>query len=592
MQSFNNIFILVLTFLCVNTILQAQCSDIYFYRVNNPLLQSAKSVYLFQNGEEVARLNLGHRIKATVCSPGQYEFVVKANPNSMAVIKKVIQVEDGQSYYLKLACLAVGEVATIDQVPASKGAKEIQKGNKFNGAIRDINLSANSIVNNSSGGEVVEPKVTPSDGTFQKVQTSNKFKFEIVNITKAGGLLELDYKITNLSQDDRLLELCPAMTHFYDDLSNLIFPYETCLANDCEKASYYSGIGQVRTKYYCNGSSSAMMPSGIPLKARITIKDINDRATKFLRGTIWFKSENEFRIGYEAITFPTLIDKENPNKRNFGNQSIELIEAKRDGNATVVEFKHSNGDAAVYNFKITGGTIYDDQGNQFKIDGLAFANASARANSNRAYRDWQREINTGSTVNIYTFTDQIPNSSSELRRIDIKFEGFDLTWNNIKMKGVGTSSNATNSSSQAPIINTSPVPNTKYIKYTSFKEKVRNNESVIGKKIILEKIYFNSGSDDLLDGSVTQLDELAQLIQSNSRLKMEFSGHTDNVGDKTSNMLLSQQRADAIRYYLIKKGVNPARIISIGKGESEPISNNLTESDRQQNRRVEITIVD
>ena len=132
MATFNKIFFSIIVFFTIQISLQAQCSDIYFYRINNPLLQSAKSVYLFQNGEEIARLNLGHRIKATVCSPGQYEFVVKADRNAVSIIKKVIQVEDGQDYYLKIACLAVGEVATIDQIPASKGNKEINKGSKFN----------------------------------------------------------------------------------------------------------------------------------------------------------------------------------------------------------------------------------------------------------------------------------------------------------------------------------------------------------------------------------------------------------------------------------------------------------------------------
>ena len=107
-----------------------------------------------------------------------------------------------------------------------------------------------------------------------------------------------------------------------------------------------------------------------------------------------------------------------------------------------------------------------------------------------------------------------------------------MSWENIQIEGKGT---ITNPTIQTPIVNTKPTPNANYIKYTSFKEKVRNNESVIGKKIILEKIYFNSGSDELQDNSMVQLDEIAQLIQSNSRLKMEFSGHTDDVGNETSN---------------------------------------------------------
>jgi len=115
---------------------------------------------------------------------------------------------------------------------------------------------------------------------------------------------------------------------------------------------------------------------------------------------------------------------------------------------------------------------------------------------------------------------------------------------------------------------------------------------VVGKKIILEKIYFDSGSDVILASSYRQLDQLTQLMKSNLGLKLEISGHTDNVGEDLPNMLLSQKRADNIRYYLIGKSVEPSKITSVGKGSKQPIASNDSETDRQENRRVEIQIVE
>ena len=81
-------------------------------------------------------------------------------------------------------------------------------------------------------------------------------------------------------------------------------------------------------------------------------------------------------------------------------------------------------------------------------------------------------------------------------------------------------------------------------------------------------------------------------MQTNNSLNVEVSGHTDNVGDNVQNMVLSQKRADAIKYYLMGKSIAPIRISSVGKGDNAPIQNNLTETQRKENRRVEIEVVE
>ena len=73
--------------------------------------------------------------------------------------------------------------------------------------------------------------------------------------------------------------------------------------------------------------------------------------------------------------------------------------------------------------------------------------------------------------------------------------------------------------------------------------------------------------------------------------KIEIGGHTDNVGSDADNLKLSQQRAEAIRQYLIKKGIQPARVIAKGYGASEPVADNSTNEGRQNNRRTEVKIL-
>ena len=67
-------------------------------------------------------------------------------------------------------------------------------------------------------------------------------------------------------------------------------------------------------------------------------------------------------------------------------------------------------------------------------------------------------------------------------------------------------------------------------------------------------------------------------------------GHTDNVGSASANLKLSQQRADAVRLQLIKNGVNPKNITSIGYGDAKPIADNATAEGRELNRRTEIEV--
>jgi type IX secretion system PorP/SprF family membrane protein len=108
-------------------------------------------------------------------------------------------------------------------------------------------------------------------------------------------------------------------------------------------------------------------------------------------------------------------------------------------------------------------------------------------------------------------------------------------------------------------------------------------------KVILH-FNFEFNSSDLDESSAKYLDELSGALKEDAHLRIRLAGHTDNVGSAGFNLKLSLFRANAIRDYLVSKGVDSSRIETEGKGLSEPLNDNRTESDRAKNRRVELTI--
>ncbi len=108
---------------------------------------------------------------------------------------------------------------------------------------------------------------------------------------------------------------------------------------------------------------------------------------------------------------------------------------------------------------------------------------------------------------------------------------------------------------------------------------------------ILQKVYFATGKAIIKRKSYNLLNQVAQTIRAHDEIKkIRVEGHTDSQGSDKYNLRLSQKRADAVKAYLIKKGVNPERLESVGYGESKPIASNSTRRGREQNRRVEFVI--
>jgi OOP family OmpA-OmpF porin len=103
-------------------------------------------------------------------------------------------------------------------------------------------------------------------------------------------------------------------------------------------------------------------------------------------------------------------------------------------------------------------------------------------------------------------------------------------------------------------------------------------------------ILFVTGSYRLLPASYGALDEVAQLLQQDTALQLSIEGHTDNMGTAKSNQLLSEQRANAVLQYLVKKGIAVSRLQAVGFGERRPVAENNTPKGRGNNRRVEMRV--
>jgi outer membrane protein OmpA-like peptidoglycan-associated protein len=111
-----------------------------------------------------------------------------------------------------------------------------------------------------------------------------------------------------------------------------------------------------------------------------------------------------------------------------------------------------------------------------------------------------------------------------------------------------------------------------------------------GLVLTLGDVLFETAKADLKAGAVADLDQLATFLSKYPDRSVVIEGHTDNVGGEDYNLGLSQRRAESVRAYLMRHGVDPSRVTTQGMGESVPVATNGTAGGRQQNRRVEIIV--
>lgn len=114
---------------------------------------------------------------------------------------------------------------------------------------------------------------------------------------------------------------------------------------------------------------------------------------------------------------------------------------------------------------------------------------------------------------------------------------------------------------------------------------------IIEKPVRLEGANFGTGSSRLLAGAGSKLDEVVSAARQYPEIDLTVTGYTDSTGSLQANERLSKARADAVKAYLVGKGVESRRIETAGRGPADPVADNATADGRAQNRRVEIRYV-
>jgi outer membrane protein OmpA-like peptidoglycan-associated protein len=116
---------------------------------------------------------------------------------------------------------------------------------------------------------------------------------------------------------------------------------------------------------------------------------------------------------------------------------------------------------------------------------------------------------------------------------------------------------------------------------------------VVGTRSVLRNIYFDFDKASFKAESYAELNKLEGMMKQNGNIKVEIAGHTDVIGTREFNKQLSQRRANAVRSFLMSKGIDPRRVTAVGYGREKPLASNDDEKEgRELNRRVEFKVLD
>ncbi len=112
-----------------------------------------------------------------------------------------------------------------------------------------------------------------------------------------------------------------------------------------------------------------------------------------------------------------------------------------------------------------------------------------------------------------------------------------------------------------------------------------------GQTMTLSNLIFPQGKATVDPKSYAELDEVGQMMKENSKMVIQLEGHTDNQGSSKANMELSEARVEAVKKYLVSKGIAKDRIKTKAFGGSQPLKNEMTPEARKMNRRVEMRVL-
>lgn len=111
-------------------------------------------------------------------------------------------------------------------------------------------------------------------------------------------------------------------------------------------------------------------------------------------------------------------------------------------------------------------------------------------------------------------------------------------------------------------------------------------------EVILKNVLFDTGKADIKSSSFNELEQVIKLLKDDANKRIKIAGHTDNIGNKSFNIHLSNARAKSVKEHLVKHGITEGRIETVGFGSSKPVRSNATMAGRQDNRRVTFTLLE
>ena len=107
----------------------------------------------------------------------------------------------------------------------------------------------------------------------------------------------------------------------------------------------------------------------------------------------------------------------------------------------------------------------------------------------------------------------------------------------------------------------------------------------------IKGIEFDTGKADVKPKSFAVLDNAVKLMKEYPEVRVEVSGHTDNAGESAANKKLSQERADAVKAYLVQQGIDASRVVALGYGDEKPVADNAKPAGKAKNRRIEFKLL-
>lgn len=114
----------------------------------------------------------------------------------------------------------------------------------------------------------------------------------------------------------------------------------------------------------------------------------------------------------------------------------------------------------------------------------------------------------------------------------------------------------------------------------------------VKEKFAFSNIYFATGKAELTPAADAALNQIYGILKDHPELKVEISGHTDNLGGRAKNLKLSQARAESVVNWLVAKGIPASQMVAKGYGPDQPVASNKTKAGREQNRRIEVTVIE